>query len=210
MANIVLGCFLQFYDGYILFTKRGISLIEIRFHGRGGQGAVIASRILASAFFKEGKYVQAFSAFGSERRGAPVEAFVRIDNNEIKLRYMIYQPDHIVILDPALIELVDVRFGLKKNGWIIINSDNDPQDFKLFSDYRVATVDANSIAIKYRLGSKTAPIVNTAILGAFSKATRTVNINRVIESVKESIPAKRKENASATLEAYKKVKISKG
>lgn len=185
-------------------------MIEIRFHGRGGQGAVIASRILASAFFKEGKYVQAFSCFGSERRGAPVEAFVRIDDDEIRLRYMIYQPDHIVILDSALIDLVDVRVGLKKNGWIVINSDKDPRDFKLFSDYRVATVDANSIAIKHHLGTKTAPIVNTAILGAFSKATGMVNIGRVMDSIKESVPAKRKENASTTLEAYKKVKIFEG
>lgn len=176
-------------------------------HGRGGQGAVIASRILASAFFKEGKYVQSFSSFTSERRGAPVEAFVRIDENEIKIRYMIYQPDHIIILDPALIELVDVRVGLKENGWIIINSDKEPEDFTLFSDYRIATVDANSIAIKYQLGSKTAPIVNTAILGAFSKTTGQVGINHVIDSVREFVPLKKKENAKATLEAFDKVKV---
>ena len=183
-------------------------MIEIRFHGRGGQGAVIASRILASAFFKEGKYVQSFSSFGSERRGAPVEAFVRIDEAEIRLRYMIYQPDHIIILDPALIDLVDVKEGLKKNGWIIINTDKAPEDFDIFSDYRVATVDANSIAIKHHLGTKTAPIVNTAILGAFSRTTGSVGIKTVIDCVKESVPAKKRDNASATSEAYKKVRIA--
>lgn len=184
-------------------------MIEIRIHGRGGQGAVIASRILASAFFKEGKYVQSFSSFGAERRGAPVEAFVRIDENEIKIRYMIYEPDHIIILDPALIDLVDVKVGLKKNGWVIINTDRPPEDFPLFSDYRIATVDANSIAIKYQLGSKTAPIVNTAILGAFSKTTGLVGIDRVVDSVKEFVPLKKKENAKATLEAFDKVKVCK-
>lgn len=181
-------------------------MIEIRFHGRGGQGAVIASRVLASAFFKEGKYVQSFSSYGAERRGAPVEAFVRIDDHEIKLRCMIYEPDHIIVLDPALLEVIDVTTGLKRNGWIIINSDKEPSAFPFLSRYRVATVDANSIALKHGLGSKTAPIVNTAILGAFSKTTGTVDIKTVIESVRESVPAKRRENASATREAYKKVK----
>ncbi|MFH1757891.1 MAG: 2-oxoacid:acceptor oxidoreductase family protein, partial [Pseudomonadota bacterium] len=98
-------------------------MIEIRIHGRGGQGAVIASEVLASAFFKEGKFVQAFPAFGVERRGAPVTAFTRVDDQPIRIRNFIYEPDHIIILDPTLIESTQVDSGLKENGWIIINTD---------------------------------------------------------------------------------------
>src|SRR5512136_3023164 len=128
-------------------------MIEIRFHGRGGQGAVIASEVLASAFFKEGKYVQAFPSFGAERRGAPVTAFTRVDDQPIRIRHFIYEPDHIIILDPTLIESTQVDSGLKEHGWIIINTDRPPQTFVRFSRFRVATVDASRIAIEHRLGS---------------------------------------------------------
>lgn len=180
-------------------------MIEIRFHGRGGQGAVIASEVLASAFFKEGKYVQAFPAFGVERRGAPVLAFTRIDDRPIRIRQFIYEPDHIIILDPTLIEVTQVDSGLKENGWMIINSDRSPKDFGRFSRFRVATVDANRIALEFKLGSPTAPIVNTAILGAFSKITGMVSVDAVIEAVKEFVPANKAGNAAATKEAYERI-----
>ena len=105
-------------------------MIEIRIHGRGGQGAVIASEVLASAFFKEGKFVQAFPAFGVERRGAPVMAFTRVDDQPIRIRHFIYEPDHIIILDPTLIESTQVDSGLKENGWIVINTDRPPRAFR--------------------------------------------------------------------------------
>ena len=89
---------------------------EIRFHGRGGQGAVIASKILAEAFFREGKYVQSFPAFGAERRGAPVAAFTRVDENPIRIRTQIYAPDTVVVLDPSLLESADITSGLKPKG----------------------------------------------------------------------------------------------
>ena len=107
-------------------------MIEIRIHGRGGQGAVIASEVLASAFFKEGKFVQAFPAFGAERRGAPVAAFARVDDQPIRIRHFIYEPDHIIILDPTLIESTQVDSGLKEGGWIIINTDRPPKVRALF------------------------------------------------------------------------------
>lgn len=179
-------------------------MIEIRFHGRGGQGAVVASKLLASAFFKEGKSVQSFPAFGVERRGAPVMAFLRIDDERIKLRTNIYQPDHIVVLDPTLIEVVDVTGGLKPDGWVLINSDRHPRELRVFSSFRVATIDASRIAVKNRLGSRTQPIVNTAILGAFSRATGLVRIEAVVESIEESAPTKKEENVQAALEAYEK------
>jgi len=183
-------------------------MIEIRIHGRGGQGAVIASEVLASAFFMEGKFVQAFPAFGVERRGAPVMAFTRVDDQPIRIRNFIYEPDHILILDPTLIESTQVDSGLKENGWIVINTDRPPKAFGHFSKFRVATVDANRIAIEFKLGSPTAPIVNTAILGSFSRITGMVSIDAVIEAVKEFVPSNKAGNVAATKEAYDRAKAS--
>src|SRR5512135_2441818 len=104
-------------------------MIEIRFHGRGGQGAVIASKILASALFKEGKFAQAFPAFGAERRGAPVMAFTRFDQKAISRRSIVYEPDHVVVLDEPILDVVDVTSGLKEGGWILINSPRDSSFF---------------------------------------------------------------------------------
>lgn len=181
-------------------------MIEIRFHGRGGQGAVIASEILASALFKEGKYVQTFPEFGVERRGAPVAAFLRVNEKPIHLRCKIYNPDHIIILDPILIEAVKVTEGLKPKGWVIINSNKNPDDFKEFSQFRVATVNASAIAIDNHLGPKTAPIVNTAILGALAKVTGLVKMESLEESMEEYVPLNIEGNRKAAREAYKEAK----
>ncbi len=180
-------------------------MIEIRTHGRGGQGSVIASEILADAFFHEGKYVQAFPAFGVERRGAPVMAFTRVSESEIRERCQIYEPDHLVVLDSILIDTVNITEGLKEGGWIIINTSASLDDSGLAEKYNVATVDANAIAIKYGLGSRAAPIVNTAIVGAFAGATRLVGIEAVQEAIKGFVPLKKKENAQAAQEAYDNV-----
>jgi len=182
-------------------------MIEIRFHGRGGQGAQVASKVLAVAFFHEGYYVQSFPAFGVERRGAPVMAFLRIDREPIQLRVNIYRPDHLVVLDPTLIGAVDITSGLKPNGWILINSHQSPEIFKgLIRGFRIATVDATSIAIQYGLGSRTNPIVNTAILGAFSRITGLVGIDSIALAIREEIPVRKDENARAAREAYHEVK----
>ncbi len=182
-------------------------MIEIRTHGRGGQGSVIASEILAEAFFREGKFVQAFPAFGVERRGAPVVAFTRIADGEIRERCQIYEPDHLIVLDPILIDTVNITVGLKKNGWIIINTNRPMEDSELLKDYRVAMVDANAIAIKYGLGSRATPIVNTAIIGAFAGATGLVSLEAVVKAVEEFVPMKKKDNVKATEEAFKSVEI---
>jgi len=181
-------------------------MIEIRIHGRGGQGAVVASQILATALFKEGKCVQSFPAFGVERRGAPVTAFTRVDESAIRLRCEIYQPDHLMVLDPTLIEAVNITSGLKEQGWIVINSDKSPADIHLPPTYRVATVDANAIAVKFKLGTRTSPIVNTAILGAFARATHIVSIGAIVEAVKEAVPIGPENNAAACQQAYDTVK----
>jgi 2-oxoisovalerate ferredoxin oxidoreductase gamma subunit len=183
-------------------------MIEVRFHGRGGQGAQVASKILAVGFFHEGFYVQSFPAFGVERRGAPVMAFLRIDQQPIQLRVNIYEPDHVVVLDSTLIEAVDVKSGLKEGGWVLINSGRPPEAFHhSLKVFRTATVDATSIAIRNGLGSRTNPIVNTAILGAFSKVTSLVGIDSVALAIREEVPAKKGENAQAAREAYKEVRF---
>ncbi|TES92403.1 MAG: pyruvate ferredoxin oxidoreductase [Candidatus Cloacimonadota bacterium] len=185
-------------------------MIEIRVHGRGGQGAVVASKALAIAVANEGKFVQSFPEFGVERRGAPVYAFTRIDDKEIFVRSKIYEPDHVLVLDPTLIEAIDVTEGLKKGGWILINTTKKPNDFPhLAKDYSVATVDAYKIANKYGLGSKASPIVNTAILGAFSKITGIISLELIMEGIKEIVPIKPQENADAAKEAYNSVNFEK-
>ena len=182
-------------------------MIEIRFHGRGGQGAVVASKVLAVAFFHESLYVQSFPAFGVERRGAPVMAFLRVDRQPINLRVNIYQPDHIVVLDPTLLGAIDVTSGLKQDGWILINSHQPPEVFSNLKSFRTATVDATSIAIENGLGSRTNPIVSTAILGAFSKATGLVGIDSIALAIREEVPGKRDENVKAAREAYQGVRF---
>ncbi len=178
-------------------------MVEIRFHGRGGQGTVVASKILADAIAKEGNYVQAYPEFGVERRGAPVFAFIRIDNKPIYDKSRIYTPDHVVVVDPTLIEAIDVTEGLKEGGWIIINTDKRPEELKFPKKYKVATINATEIAVKHKLGTLAAPIVNTAIVGAVVKILKLAKIESLLEAVREEVPIKPEENVAATAEAYK-------
>ncbi|HUX08578.1 MAG TPA: 2-oxoacid:acceptor oxidoreductase family protein [Acidobacteriota bacterium] len=182
-------------------------MLEIRFHGRGGQGAVIASKILAVALFSEGQYVQTFPAFGVERRGAPVMAFVRVDEEYIDLRCEVYNPEHVVVLDPSLLEAVDVTSGLKEGGTILINSDKPPEHFKQYGKFRVATIDASAIAVEHELGTRQHPIVNTAILGAFAKQTGLVKLDSVIEAIAGEVPFKRENNAQAARDAFDRLAL---
>ncbi len=178
-------------------------MYEVRFHGRGGQGAVTAANILAIAAVKQGYYPQSFPYFGVERRGAPVQAFTRIDDKKIDIRMNVYSPDAVVVLDPSLMDVVDVTVGLKEGGIVIINTSKKPEEFKL-GNYKVATVDATKIALEHKLGSMAAPIVNTAILGAYAKAIGNVEIDYVVEAIRENAPAKKEENALAAKDAYEK------
>jgi 2-oxoacid:acceptor oxidoreductase gamma subunit (pyruvate/2-ketoisovalerate family) len=182
-------------------------MIEIRFHGRGGQGAVIASKILACAMFAEGKWVQCFPKFGVERRGAPVEAFLRLDEGKILVRNNIYEPDHLIVLDQTLIEAIDVTTGLTKGGWILVNSAKDPASFTKLKDYKVACVDASKIAVDHRLGARSAPIVNTAICGAFAKATGMVGLEAVIDAIMDEVPIKPDANAAAARVAFENTAV---
>lgn len=175
---------------------------ELRFHGRGGQGSVIASKLLAEACFREGKEVQAFPAFGVERRGAPVTAFLRVSDGPILLRCEITRPDDLIVLDPTLVEAIDVSQGLKEGGTILINSRRPPESYgRLLERFRVATVDASDIAARHGLGSRTQPIVNTAILGAFATEGGLVGLESVCDVISESVPLKPEENVAAAREA---------
>jgi len=181
-------------------------MIEIRIHGRGGQGAVVASKVMASAFFKQGKWVQAFPSFGAERRGAPVAAYTRVDDREITLRCSVRSPNHLIVLDENLTRNPDITQGLKDGGWIVINSEKDPKEFRLSDQFHVATVDASGIAIRHRLGSKAAPIVSTVVLGAFAKVTGLLRLSKVLEAIRENAPVYIDQNVAGAREAYQRVK----
>lgn len=180
---------------------------EIRFHGRGGQGAVIGSEVLAHAVFFEDKYVQSFPAFGVERRGAPVTAFCRIDDQQIFLRNQIYEPDHIVVLDPSMLGNPAITQGLKKNGTVLINGKQSPEFYTdvIGTDFQIHVIDAAAVAVEHRLGSPSNPIVNTAILGAFAKATGLVTINSIEHAIREYVPVKKENNVKAAHAAYQRV-----
>ncbi len=180
---------------------------EFRFHGRGGQGTVLASIALAKAFFQAGYWVQTFPVFGSERRGAPVEAYLRLDTSKIYLRSNVYQPDHLVVQDARLLKMIDVTRGLKKGGWILLNSPSLPESPDSFDGYRLAWVDASRIAQEHRLGSKTQPITNTAMLGAFARLFGNPPLDAVLQSIEGEMPVKIDENKAAARVAYDTVVI---
>lgn len=149
-------------------------MIEIRWHGRGGQGAVTSVELLALAAIEEGQYAQGFPAFGPERRGAPVLAFNRIDAGQIKVRSGIYQPGVVVVLDSSLVKLVNVTEGLKAGGTLIVNTTKAPGEVAAGLKFggRLYTVDATRIA-REELGT---PITNTTMLGALVKATGVIRL----------------------------------
>jgi len=177
-------------------------MIEIRLHGRGGQGGVVACKILANALYQDGKYAQAFPAFGVERRGAPVQAFIRVDDSPIRLRCQIEHPDHLIVLDPTLLLTIPVTKGLKKGGIVLVNTEQSSESLGIPDGFRLVTVDANAIAVEHGLGTKSIPIVNTAILGAFAKATAIVALDPLLNAVREGVPSRQEENVAATREAY--------
>jgi 2-oxoacid:acceptor oxidoreductase gamma subunit (pyruvate/2-ketoisovalerate family) len=179
-------------------------MLAIRFHGRGGQGTVVASKLLASAFFRDGWQVQAFPSFGAERSGAPVAAFLRVDRLPIAIRCQVYEPDHVVVLDPVLLQTIDVTAGLKPDGWVIVNSPRDPAALGLRAGLNVGTCDATGIALAHGLGTRTTPIVNTAMLGAFARFTGLVSTRAVFETIGDLVPAETAANSAAAQEAYER------
>jgi len=162
-------------------------LIEVRWHGRGGQGIVTVSRLLAYAALMDGKYVQAFPEFGPERRGAPVTGYTRISDEPIVIHSQIYNPHIVVVVDPTLIGSVDVTKGLVPGGLMIIHSERSPEEVKKslgVTDAKVYTVNAMRIALDI-LGR---PIYNTAMLGALLKAAPLASMDSMAKVILERFP----------------------
>ncbi len=158
-------------------------LVEIRWHGRGGQGAVTSTELLAKAAISEGKYAQAFPSFGPERRGAPVVAFVRISGDQsLRIRGEVTQPDVVVVLDPGLLRVVPITAGLKANGMVVINTkktgEQIRQEFGISSI--IATIDATKLAREI-LG---VPITNTAMIGAVIRVSEVLKLESLFEPLR--------------------------
>jgi len=181
-------------------------LVEVRWHGRGGQGIVTVSRLLAYAALLDGKHVQAFPEFGPERRGAPVTGYTRISDETITIHSHIYNPHIVVIVDPTLIGTVNMTLGLAKDGTIVANTEKDSATLK--QDLRaekakIFTVNATRIALDV-LGR---PIYNTAMLGALVKASPIVTLDSIDKVVKERFPgAVGEKNVAVIKRAYEEAK----
>ena len=171
-------------------------MIEIRIHGRGGQGNVAAAELLSIAAFKDGKFAQAFPSFGAERIGAPVQAFVRIDDKKIRTREEVRTPDYLIVQDSFLIGAVPVLDGIKTDGLILVNSDETPEDLNIKTTARVETIPATEIALEI-IGR---PIPNAIMIGAFCSLTGLVSIGAVQEAIMEKFPGRVGENNVAALE----------
>ena len=180
-------------------------MIEIRFHGRGGQGAVTSAELLAVAAIGEGKYAQAFPSFGPERRGAPVLAFCRISDQPIRIRANIYEPDLVVVLDASLLKIVNVAAGLKPNGILVTTSKDSADKVRegLKIKNRLAVVDAIKIAREV-LG---VPITNTTMLGSLVKASELVKRESFILPLKERFGRIAEKNISAFEKAYQETML---
>lgn len=179
---------------------------EIRWHGRGGQGAWTAGELIAKAAIDEGKYVQSFPEFGPERMGAPIAAYTRISDRPINLHCVVYNPHIVAVLDPTLLKTVKVDAGLSDDGVLIINTRESPGELrKRFGSakYQLWTVPATDIAIK----TLNAPITNTAIVGATIRAAKPVNLESLEKVVRERFrPDLAEKNIAVIKEAYKEAK----
>ena len=184
-------------------------MFQVRIHGRGGQGVVTAAEMLSIAAFEEGRHAQAFPSFGSERTGAPVVAFCRIADKEIRLREPIMAPDAIIIQDPTLLHQVDVFAGLKKDGYILINTTKTFEQLGLgdfvrdWHPERLCTVAATDLSIKH-VGR---PVPNVPLLGGFAAVSGIIKLESVAMAIRDKFSGKVADgNVAAATEAYDIVK----
>jgi pyruvate ferredoxin oxidoreductase gamma subunit len=184
-------------------------MLQIRIHGRGGQGVVTAAEMLSVAAFEQGRHAQAFPSFGSERTGAPVVAFCRIDEREIRLREPILAPDVLIVQDPTLLHQVDVFQGLQPDGYVLINSRRSFDELGLddisrhFRRERLITVPASEIALKH-LGR---PLPNAVLLGGFAALSGLVTLEAVAHAIRDKFSGKVAEgNVAAATEAFEYVR----
>ena len=175
-------------------------MIEVRWHGIGGMGSVTSSELYANAAINEGKYAQSFPSYGTERRGAPVVAYLRISEDFIRIRTIIDKPDIVTVLSPGLLYQIDVMKGLKENGKIIINSSKSPEELKSEFGFKcpVASVNASKIALE----TIKLPITNTAMMGALEKVTEIVKMESLIDQLRARFGKKADVNIEAMTKAY--------
>lgn len=180
-------------------------MLQIRIHGRGGQGVVTAAETLSVAAFAQGRHAQAFPSFGSERTGAPVVAFCRLDDMPIRLREPIMAPDAVIVQDPTLLHQVDVFQGLAANGYVLVNSRRSLPELGIgelvqrFDASHLATVPATEIALRH-LGR---PLPGAALLGAFAALTGWISLDAVTHALDEKFAGKvAQANIAAATEAF--------
>ena len=180
-------------------------MIEVRWHGRGGQGAVTSVELLAVAAISAGKFAQGFPSFGPERRGAPVAAFTRIDDKKINVRSGIYEPDVVLVLDSSLIGLINVTEGLKPGGKLIVNTPKTPEEIRKELNFggTVATVDGTGIARK-EMG---VPIANTTMIGALLKLIGVMELDSMKEAIEHRFGRIAQKNLNAMKRAYDEIQI---
>lgn len=175
---------------------------EVRIHGRGGQGSLVLAQFMAIAALEDGKYGLAFPFLGGggERRGKPIEAFCRLSTRPIRIRCRVRQPDYLIVQDATILDEVDVLGGLKEGGLVLINSDRSVQELDLKGGYRVVAFSAERLAREI-LGR---PIMNAALLGAFSALTEELSLDAVLRAVRKKFPGELGEkNAQLAQEGYR-------
>ncbi len=176
---------------------------EIRIHARAGQGAITTAALLGFGYFNEGKFPYAFPNFGAARMGAPMNAFVRVDSDPVRVRSQIYEPDYVIIVDPTLMRGFNCFSGLKEDGLAIINGKEDVDLPKLKAKQKAFVVPANEIALKH-IGR---PLGNTALIGAFAAATGELKLDNLIAVVKDRFSGKAQEgNIAAVGEGFAYIK----
>jgi 2-oxoacid:acceptor oxidoreductase gamma subunit (pyruvate/2-ketoisovalerate family) len=181
---------------------KGSQMIEIKFQGRGGQGVVVASEILARACFEDGMFSQCYSLFGGERRGAPVAAFVRVSDKKIYLKCDVDHPHHLVLFDTTLVNEGEILDQVVPGGYLLLNGDTGYYGDSL-KRYTVGTINAVEISKSNGLQA----IVNTAILGAYVRLTGITRLERLLHVIEETVPTAIEQNLAAAEQAYERVSI---
>ena len=170
-------------------TAVNTRLYEIRWHGRGSQGAITAAKLLAQAAYLEGYGgITAAPSFGAERRGAPISASTRISQQTIMLVSQVEEPDAVVVMDHTLLKYEEVTSGLVREGWLIVNSGRHPKELGIRGDFNIATADATGVCLNLRLVVAGLTVVNTAMLGAFVRATKVVGMASIEKVIRERFP----------------------
>lgn len=179
---------------------------EIKFYGRGGQGVVMASRMLGLGFFKAGMYPQCYSLFGGERRGAPVVSYLRVDREKILLKCDIKRPNEVLFFDTSLIDPRELGEMISPGGHILISTDKPVPDIAALKGLNVGLIDASGIAQRLGLGH----VINTTILGAYCRFTDHISMDHIISAVEEMVPAKRETNLEAVQRGYSELILWNG